>query len=63
MRGGAPQFEWNDGVRRRETRAELIPRARRTPCTLSARRRAPTKGHGREPTHASWKSGPCARLS
>jgi hypothetical protein len=29
MRGGAPLFELSDGVCRRETRAGLIPQARR----------------------------------
>ena len=46
MRGGAPPFELSDGVCRRETRAESIPHARRTPCTLSVRPRAPTKQLG-----------------
>src|ERR1700687_6432634 len=49
MRGGAPLFELTDGVCRRETRAELIPHARRTNHHLSPRLRAsPLSSNGHE---------------
>jgi hypothetical protein len=46
MRGGAPLFELSDGLCRRETRAGLIPHARRSLSTLRLRPRAPTKQMG-----------------